>query len=216
MALRSLRSLFLVLVTCVVALGAATSALAADAPTLIKQIEAKYAAVDSLKAQFTQTVRSAAFGDEVVAGELVVARPAKMRWSYGTERLFVTNGTKMWVYTAEERQVVEYDDISSSRSAADSLFTSLDKITEMFEVKVLSSDATGHQVELRPRDGAQFKLVQLGLDANLLVKRVVMTDSYGAVTELDFSAVQLNVKPDDALFTFTVPAGVDVVKSTTN
>jgi outer membrane lipoprotein carrier protein len=214
MALPSLRST--VLAVFVGLLTWAAPAFAVDAATLIKQIEAKYATVDSLRADFKQTARSEAFGDEVINGELVVARPAKMRWTYGKEKLFITNGTKMWVYTAEDKQVIEYDDISAARSSADSLFTSLDKLNEMFDIKVLTSDATGHSLELRPREEGQFKLVRLTFDAALMVKRVVITDSFDAVTELDFSGVQLNVKPDEALFTFKVPEGVDVVKANTN
>lgn len=217
MALRSPTILRRALLTaCLGALSWASPALALEASELIEQIEGKYAKVDSLKADFTQTSKSELFGDEVTKGELLVARPAKMRWTYGTEKLFVTNGEKMWIYTEEDRQVIEYDDVSSARSSADALFTSLDKLHEVFDVKVLSSTEAGHRVELRPHEEAQFKVVQLMLDAELLVKKVVITDTFDAVTELDFDNVKLNLTVADAEFVFTVPDGVDVVKANTN
>ncbi|HMV67808.1 MAG TPA: outer membrane lipoprotein carrier protein LolA [Myxococcota bacterium] len=192
-------------------------ALAQDAAAeLIKQVEAKYKGITSMKAQVTQTTRSELFGTETIRGELVLKRPAMMRWAFGDQKLFITNGQKMWIYTAEDHQVIEYDDIASGRATAESLLTSLDKLTSMFDIKVLATSAYGHVLELKPHNAAQFKKIQLTLDKDLMVTSVVITDTFDNQTDLAFAAVQLNVPADDSLFTYKAPAGVSVVKAPTN
>lgn len=186
------------------------------AAELIKKVEAKYKAVTFMKAQVIQTTRSELFGAETLRGELVLKRPAMMRWSFGDQKLFITNGQKMWIYTAEDKQVIEYDDIASGRATAESLLTSMDKLTSMFHIKVLATSEFGHVLELKPNSDAQFKKVQLTLDKDLQVTSVVITDTFDNVTDLTFTGVQLNVTADDSLFTFKAPAGVSVVKAPNN
>ncbi len=122
----------------------------------------------------------------------------------------------MWIYTAEEKQVIEYEDISGNRSTADSLLTSLDKLDEHFKIELLSAGEAGYDMMLKPMEEGQFKQVQLTLDPELMVKKVIITDTFDNITELSFTNVELNAKTDDATFTFKIPEGVDVVKGTTN
>jgi len=212
---RWLRGLVQALMILAVVVAAAPLASAAeDATALIGRVEAKYKTVQTIKAKVVQTTVNA-LGSETVAGELLLQRPAKMRWSFG-DKLFVTNGEKMWIYTKEDNQVIEYDDISSSKSTADSLLSSLDKLQAMFEVKVMSSTAAGHQLELKPKESAGFKKVQLFLDAELMIVSVVIVDAFDNVTNLAFMNVQLNAPVDKGSFEFAVPAGATVVKATTN
>jgi outer membrane lipoprotein carrier protein len=210
MAHRTPRSLLALLVG---AMAWASPSWAGEKEDLIAKVEAKYSTVTSLRADFTQTNRSALFGDDVSSGEFLVARPAQMRWAFGTEKLFVADGKKMWIYTAADNQVIEYDDISSTPASADSILTSLDKINEMFDVDLLTSTESEHKLSLKPHEEAQFKLVQLKLDGELMIQQVIMTDTFDNVTELDFKNVELNVKTDASMFTFEAPAGVDVIKA---
>lgn len=193
---------------------ASPMASATEVSEIVSAVEAKYKDVTSLKAKFTQTTRSELFGDETLKGDLAVERPSKMRWAFGAEKLFVTDGKKMWIYTAEEKQVIEYDDISSQRSTADSLLTSLDKLDEHFNIEVVSSDAEkGHVLMLKPVEEGQFKTIRLTLDKDLMIGAVVITDTFDNITELSFTEVELNAKLEASMFTFSAPDGVDVVKA---
>lgn len=209
--LRALMAIVLVAYTVV-----GTPAQSVEPAELIKQVETKYEKVTSIRAEFSQTTRNALFGEETVGGTVVLKRPGMMRWEFGDQKLFVTNGSKMWIYTAEDKQVIEYDDISSQRGAADSLLTSLDKLDEMFKIEVLSSTDAGHTIKLLPNDEGQFKNVVLTVDAELMVQKIVITDTFDNTTEIVLKNVELNAKADDSLFTFAVPDGVDVIKAATN
>lgn len=192
------------------------SAEAMSAADLIKAVETKYRTVNTMRAGFTQVSRNALFGDETVAGTITIKRPTKMRWEFGKDKLFVTNGTKLWVYTVADKQVIEYDDLSAGQSTAESLLGSLDRIQSMFRINVLASTDAGHTLELTPNEDGQFKKIKLVLDGTLMIKQVVITDTFDNVTEISFSGVQLNPTVDDAIFNFTPPAGVDVVRARTN
>lgn len=187
---------------------------ALDKAGIVAALTAKYKGVTTIKATVVQTTRSELLGDETVRGELLLKRPAKMRWAFGTDKLFVTDGQKLWIYTAEDKQVIEYDDVASNRASAEQMLTSLDKIDEKFNITVVSSDATAHVVDLAPKGSdMSFKRVRLTLGADMTLKTVTITDSFDNVTEMAFTSMQLNVPADDAQFVFTVPSGVDVIKA---
>lgn len=182
---------------------------------VIKAVEAKYADVSAMQASFVQTTKSDLYGAEELHGELTVKRPKMMRWQFKADgKQFLTDGSTMWVYTPADKQVIRYEDVSSSSSGADALLQSLDKLSELFDVKLVSEDATAKVLMLGPKGENQpFKSIQLTLDGDLVVKKVVITDSFDSVTELAFQAVKLNAIVDDAVFRFTVPDGVEVISA---
>lgn len=216
MALRSrfLRTLVTPSALGFLALVGILASVGASASPLVERVEAKYADVTTLKADFVQTNTSELFGEEVQKGELLLKRPAMMRWAFGDEKQFVTDGKSMWIYTAADKQVIEYADISGNRTAADSLLQSLDKLDEFFTVKILASDdAKGHSLQLTPKEEGQFKNLKLSLDAELTVSGVVMTDAFDNVTDIAFSKVELNAPAEDSAFQFKAPEGVEVIKN---
>lgn len=192
--------------------AAADTSTAADA--IVAAVEAKYADVTAMRASFVQTVRNPVFGDDVQEGNVVLARPSRMRWTFGAdERQFVTDGSTMWIWSKADNQVIRYEGFTPSAGGAESLLTSLDRLDELFAVDVRESSAAGTRLTLTPREEGQVKGVELSLTADLLVDEVVITDAFDQVTELDFSAVELNVAAPPALFTFAIPAGAELIEA---
>ena len=194
----------------------ASSAAVASEPTTaaeaVAAVEAKYADVDAIQAQFTQTVRNPMFGDDVQSGTVTLARPTKMHWSFGDgEREFVTNGSTMWIYTKADNQVIQYDSFTPAAGGAESLLTSLDNIDELFNVTLVSTSPT--VLDLTPKEEGQFKSVQLVLDADLMVDTVTIVDPYDSTTLIDFDAMVLNAPTTDSTFRFEIPEGANVVNA---
>ena len=185
-----------------------------DAAAVVSAVEAKYAKVESIKAGFVQVTRSKVFGEERQEGLVSLKRPRMMRWEFtsGEGRQFVTDGTTMWVYSKADRQVIKYTDVAASGgSAADSLLQSLDRLNEVFEVKLLSQEG-GYTLELHPRAKDQpVKAITLVLDPSYVLKGLTLIDGFDTATELTFSNVQLRATMSDDVFQFTVPAGVEVI-----
>lgn len=189
------------------------SAHAADATEVIAKVEAKYAEVNALKASFTQVTRSEALGDQKQSGTLTVERPSKMRWDFeGDGRQFITDGSTMWIYNPADKQVLRYADFSQAAATADALLQSLDKLSELFDVELQSSDP-GPVLGLKPkREEGQVKQMQLTLTPELVVSKVEIEDAFGGTTLLAFADVELADDVPDERFTFVVPEGVEVVE----
>lgn len=194
--------------------AASQPASASDATAVIRAVEAKYSKVQAMSADFVQTTRSEAFGEETQVGELVLKRPKQMYWNFtgGANKQFVTDGKTMWIYTAADKQVIRYDDVSASTSTADSLLQSLDSLDELFAVDLIDASEAHQVLSLQPRkDGGQVKHLDLELDPQYVVKTVTITDTFDNVTVLAFSGVHLNPNVPDSMFQFQPPPGVEVI-----
>lgn len=188
---------------------------AQDAPSVnvVESVEAKYSKVNVMQANFTQTIQSQVFGEEVQQGTMTIKRPAKMHWNFSEgARKFVTNGERMWIYTKQTNQVIQYNDVSNTRSTADSLLQSLDELQSLFAVDVEAAANEQFRLKLSPKgDAAKFKNVVLTVDKEFVVQQVVITDAVDTVTKLEFKNVQLNGAVEDSIFEFVVPDGAEVV-----
>jgi len=194
-------------------------AFGADASAVIRSVEGKYATVQSMTAAFVQVTHSATFGDERQSGNVSLKRPKMMFWDFAAtgaggagKKQFISDGKSMWVYTADTRQAIRYD--AGASSQADELLQSLDHLDELFTVDLIDDkNDPGHVLSLAPKKQGQVKQLRLELDPSLLMKRVVITDQYDNVTELQFSKVTLNAKVSDSTFQFKPPAGVEVISA---
>jgi outer membrane lipoprotein carrier protein len=204
-------------VTVLVLLGLCAPAFAADPlPPVVGEVAAKYSKVESIAADFTQTTKSAAFGEDKQAGTMQIKRPKKMRWNFtgAHPKQFVTDGKTMWVYTADDNQVIKYDDFGSAGSTADALLTSLDKLGDLFVVTDSPAKVGTKAVDLQPKkaDGS-VKKVHLELDKDLLVSQVVIYDSFDTVTTLGFANMKLNTAIPDTTFAFVAPKGAAIISA---
>ncbi|MNC96840.1 Outer-membrane lipoprotein carrier protein precursor [compost metagenome] len=68
-------------------------------------------------------------------------------------------------------------------------------------------------LELTPRDAdSDYNTIRLGFSGNELAG-MVLFDNLGQRTEIVFKDARRNTKLDPALFSFTPPAGLDVIDS---
>ena len=181
---------------------------------LVARVEAHYAAVDTMQMQFSQTVRSPLYGDQVQTGTVAFARPGKMRWSFTDEgKHYIGDGAgSMWVYLEKDKQAFHYTGWDAS-GQAESLLSSLDNIDSLFLVSVGSSSDKGHVLTLKPREEAAYAHVELRLDSALSVTGVVLTDTMETRTELSFTGVELGADLPADTFTFAPPEGVEVIEA---
>lgn len=183
---------------------------AAEPLPIVKAVEAKYAKVDAMTASFDQTVKSQAFGEEKSKGTLALQRPKRMKWDFGT-KMYVFDGTQMWLYSKDENVVYKYP--AASGGEADQLLTSLDSLDELFVVTELKPTVVGsHSLDLAPKKkDSQVKKLHLELDGDLMVQRVVITDAFDTVTDLAFKDLKLNGALPEGTFVFKPPAGAQVI-----
>ncbi len=181
---------------------------------VLDRLAERYADVPALQASFVQTSRSPLYGEETQKGTVALERPDKVRWEFDGDRVFITDGTTLWIWSPRDQQVLRFTDAAEELTAALQVLQSLHRVRELFAVTVVSSDATtGTVLSLAPKPGdpVYFEKLVLTLDPALSLKQVDMTDPQGTHTNLVFSGVVLGKDLPDELFTFVVPAGVEVV-----
>jgi outer membrane lipoprotein carrier protein len=217
-----LRSFFLLLLSslllCSPALAQDFGALS-TVDEIVHAVEGVYSDVATLQAEFVQVSRSAALGDEQrQKGKVVVQRPRKMRWEFiaPDKKLFVTDGSTMWIWSPGDNQVIVYKDFSASGTDVTGLLSDLNKLNELFEVELVPDEGgdRAYVLDLTPKsaEAGNFKQLRISFTRRkLLVDRVLLTDQFDNVTDLTFTGVKLDAKVADEDFVFQVPAGAEVI-----
>jgi outer membrane lipoprotein carrier protein len=208
----------------VLALLAAAVAAGAAVPTLddaVQRLETTYQGIRDLKAEFRQAAFNRTLNQTLEArGTLYLKKPGKLRWEYTTPtpQQIVSDGTKLWVYTPELKQVNVATAPQALAGPAGSFLQGLGQVREQFQVRFLNpaqpTDADGLAVlDLTPRTPEPM-LARLVLSVDLasgLVRKAVLYDALGNEVRLTFLEVRVNPGLVDTLFAFTPPPGVAVI-----
>ena len=195
------------------------------APTLdeaVSALEQAQRRVTDLKAPFRQSAHNKVMNQTVEArGTLYLKKPGRLRWEYQTPtpQEIVSDGTKLWIYTPELRQV----NISAAPAAlagpAGSFLQGLGQVREHFEVRFLNpaqpADAEGLIVlDLTPKrpQPLMARLIVSVDPKSWLVRQAVIYDELQNTVTVRFGDTVVNSGLADALFVFVPPPGVAVVE----
>ena len=200
--------------------GAEDAALDPCAKRAVEAVQKRYEAVVDLQARFEQTSRSVALGgpgaETRSSGEVVFAKPGRMRWSYSEPEpsLVVSNGTWLWIYDpgAREAQKMSVAGGMMSGTALQFLLGEA-KIERDFRVEPRACGAQEAELILWPREPATYERLAIRVDprsGDLRATEVV--DLLGNVTLVAFDGVKTNVGAAPELFTFEPPEGVEVIE----
>jgi len=189
---------------------------------IVKGIESTYGEVQSIRADFVQTTRSPALGETgKQRGKMQIKRPKKMRWDFQRPdaKLFVTDGSRMWVYSPDDKQAILYENISAAGAGGmGSLLTDLNELDEHFTVTQIEDEEARRRnnivLQLLPKaEGVNIKSLRIEFTRKRYnIQRLVMVDAFDNETELSFSQVRMNLAIDDSVFDFQPPEGVEVIK----
>ena len=205
------------------AVSAAPPAKAADpdcATLIASRVEQRYAKVKDLSAHFEQTTRRAALGgaagDAIVArGDVLFAKPGKMRWSYESPEpsLVVSDGSTLWIYDPAAREVQKLPLAAGYLSSAGVQFLLGEgKLHEEFRVTATGCDDPIVTLDLLPRREAQYERLELRVDrASASVRETTVVDLFGNRTTITFGQLRENTGPAADSFSFAPPAGVRVI-----
>ncbi|MEM7252031.1 MAG: outer membrane lipoprotein chaperone LolA [Pseudomonadota bacterium] len=187
----------------------------ANAETARETLERFLLDTSTIKARFEQKVYDEQLREISASnGTVMVRRPGRFRWDYRGDTLqtIVADGEKVWVYDPELQQVtVRSLDLALGNTPA-LLLSSTRPLDETFVVREFGQQAGADWVELKPLgDDATFVSVRVGL-AGGQIHVMEMVDNFGQLTELTFQNLERNPSLDASLFSFSPPAGVDVIE----
>jgi outer membrane lipoprotein carrier protein len=185
------------------------------------RVQARYEGVRDLRGRFRQSTWSVALGEpsgapEEARGEVVFAKPGRMRWSYESPEpsLVVSDGSKLWVFdpAAQEAQLLQVDQGFLSGAAIQFLLGQ-GRILDAFEVESPECDADPVRLVLVPREPATYERLELLVDrANGEIRQTEVFDLFGNRTRVTFEEVRTNTAPPDTLFRFEPPPGTRVLE----
>ena len=180
----------------------------------LQRLEAFTAELQSLRAQFVQSLFDAQ-GETVQEsrGTVVLQRPGRFRWEYQLpyEQLIVADGEKLWVYDTELQQVTVKQLDNALGNAPIMLLSERRSLEEDFIIHDLQPRDGLQWVELEPRvKDTDFTRIALGMDEQGM-KVMELRDSFGQATEVRFVNLEINVTPAADAFVFEPPPGVDVI-----
>ena len=178
-----------------------------------ERLDAYLAGLDTVSLRFEQRV----FDEqrnllEQSNGTLLIDRPGRFRFEYtDPPQLVVGDGTRIWFYDPELAQVTVSDMVAALASTPAVLLTSERPVADWFRVTKLDAREGLDVFVLEPkREDAVFTRIGLAFIGGELL-RMELLDQFGQTSLIKFDDVRRHPAiPDDA-FTFTPPAGVDVI-----
>jgi outer membrane lipoprotein carrier protein len=144
-----------------------------------------------------------------------------MRWEYKqpASKLFVTDGSKLYVYEPEEQQVVIQSNFKTAElSTSISFLWGEGRLSDSFTANIAQPDKYGapkdtNVLELIPRRDATYTKLVLVLDpkTNQVTESILYVTS-GDTNRFKFKNPKINSGLKNDAFTFTPPAGVEIIQ----
>lgn len=196
-----------------------SAASAADSGEVARKVQERFDATTDLSAAVNQELVVASAGKTLKAnGTVAFKRPGKMRWNLtdGSTQVIVADGTTLWFYQPEEKQVLKAPFQAAFRSSTPiSFLTGVGRLSEDFDVRLDSEGEGVIHLALTARKGeGELGRLRLTVDAHTYdIVGAEIVDPLGNITRLRFSDLRRNTGLDDAQFRFDVPPGVDVIEA---
>jgi len=189
---------------------------------IAQSLQEKYDATTSMSADFTQKTSSDVSRREKEGrGTMVLLKPGRMRWDYKfpDRQVIVCDGQSITMYFAQENQML----VAPAKQYLESdmtysFFAGSGNILRNFTVETpaeedLRDNEATPLLRLTPnKDHPQIDYILLWADDDFIMNRLKIVDKFGSMTDIRFSNVKLNPKISEHLFSFTPPAGTEIIK----
>src|SRR3989454_313506 len=171
-----------VVIALVLTLAATGSALGQTLDDIVRDVEASYARMTDLRAEFTQSAFNKSLNQTIPAkGTVYLKRGGKLRWEYTepTAQEIVSDGKKLWVYTPTLNQANVGDAPAALAGPAGSFLAGLGRLRAEFTVRFLNpaqpKDAEGNWVldrdALRRHEGERPLRQKISLQQGIPIER---------------------------------------------
>src|SRR5688572_22200484 len=197
-------------------LSAQASAQSPDA--LAKALQARYQGVRDFSADFVQSYRGGVLKTQTQEkGTVSVKKPGKMRWVYSSpdRKELVSDGSKIYWYMPDDRQVSVYDVPAGNQASTPTLFLSGKGDIARDFVASFASPATAGAVPLKlvpRRSEPEYEYLVVTVDpGSLQIRSLTTKDRQGGESTLTFMNMKENRGLSDKDFVFRVPRGVNIV-----
>jgi outer membrane lipoprotein carrier protein len=189
---------------------------------LTDAIQEKYAAIEAMRLDFTQTLTHKESGSvEKRGGVLYFKKPLLVRWETkkpSPELLLVGKDCIWQVFPAEELATKYALNMAQDSNSIVRVVTGQARLDQDFFVEEEGREGDLTRLRLYPKEPTQ-SLVEalLWVDASAnLIKKLRIYDFYGNENEIAFSKQDLAASLKDSLFVYSPPKGFEVEDRTSN
>ena len=188
---------------------------------IARRVQARYEAMQSLRARFEQSTQIKSLGDgasaETSRGVVTLAKPGKMRWSYEEPEpsLVVSDGKTVWTFDPALGEAQRFPATEAVlEGAAIQFLLGRGEILREFEIGGGPCAESPVTLELTPRKPASYSQLDLRVDAEsgeIVETRIV--DLFGNRTRVRFRDIETDVQPAPETFQFTPPPGTRILEA---
>jgi len=207
-----------VIMLCVGCLTATAGNDAQALARILDGIEKRYAGPGFTAKFFQESLLKAMQISDTAEGSLTVKRPGKMRWQYTIpdDQTIITDGRSMWIFRPADNQVMvgKAPEFFAGGKGAGFL-SDVRQIRRSFTIGLQEAENDAYyRLRLVPKkESAELADVILSVaKKSFQVDQVLTHNAYGDETQITLSDYQFNLNPEEALFNFEIPEGVDVVR----
>lgn len=187
-----------------------------QAQTARQQLNVFASGLKTASATFQQVV-TGPNGENVQSaqGLLQMKSPNRFRWEYSkpNDQLIVADGTKIWVYEPDLKQVTVKPQDALNQDNPLSALSSPEALDRFYKLTELPEQRGIRWLQLVPKrpESSPFDKALLGFDGNGL-RSMRLFDNLGQVSEFRFGSWKRNAAIADNKFRFTTPKGVEEVQ----
>jgi outer membrane lipoprotein carrier protein len=188
------------------------------ADALARSLQQRYQGIRDFSADFTHSYRGGALRTETrEQGSVSIKKPGRMRWVYTApeKKEFVSDGTKLYSYIPQDKQVVVSNVPAQDQASSAALFLAgKGDLSRDFTASYVDSPVAGAlALKLVPRKNEpDYEYLIVAVDpATLQIRALTTRDRQGGDSTLIFTNMKENRGLSDKEFAFRIPRGVDVV-----
>ena len=200
---------FLLLLTVLIGLGSGPAVATADGKA---RLDGFLKGLTSLQSSFVQTTFNADRTRMMEGrGTFYLQRPGRFRWEYESpnNQVIIADGKRVYLHDRDLDQVSHQSQEKALRGTPALLLASNTPIDREFTTKPLKSSDGRDWVELTPRaKDTEIVRIELGFGATGL-ESMIMEDSFGQETRLNFGQTKRNPILDLGLFKMDEKTGGD-------
>ncbi len=195
--------------------GVTEQAAAPHSPADEKRLLKRFANIKTVTAEFTQKLyTSESNKPQVTYGKLLVAGGDKFRLEYTKpyEQLYIANGKEFLFYDVDLEQITIKPQTKELANTPAMILSNPIIFIQKYFVKLSKESYYEEYILTAKSDTVAYAKILLSFK-NTRLKTMLIEDSFGQETELDFTKIIYNKKIPDTVFNFTPPEGVDVISS---
>jgi outer membrane lipoprotein carrier protein len=177
-------------------------------------VDEHYNHLASLRADYSEHYAGMGL-DRTETGTLLLKKPGRMRWNYTAPagKVFILDGKYGWFYTPGDNQATripakKLDDLRSPLR----FLLGHTQLQKELDTLTVTPEGAAFRITGVPKGMAQrVKLLSLTVAATGTIEKMRVEEVDGSVTEFTFTSMHEGLTLPDSTFTFTPPAGVEVV-----